>query len=122
MGGRFTAAEQALAPVLRETAKRGLIFVDDGGSSRSVAGQLAGSHNLPFAKADVVIDAVPTPVEIGRALAHLEMIARDRGSAVGIATALPATVARIAEWAKTVEAKGIVLVPITMVANKPKSS
>jgi hypothetical protein len=122
MGGRFTAAEQALAPVLRETAKRGLIFMDDGSSSRSVAAQLAGSHNLPFAKADVVIDAVPTPVEIGRALARLEMIARDRGNAVGIATALPATVTRIAEWAKTVEAKGIVLVPITMVANKPKSS
>jgi hypothetical protein len=122
MGARFTAAEQALAPVLRETAKRGLIFVDDGGSSRSVAGQLAGSHNLPFAKADVVIDAVPTPVEIGRALARLEMIARDHGSAVGIATALPATVARIAEWAKAVDAKGIVLVPITMVANKAKSS
>ena len=31
-----------LAPVLRETAKRGLIFVDDGASPRSVAGQIAG--------------------------------------------------------------------------------
>jgi polysaccharide deacetylase 2 family uncharacterized protein YibQ len=60
MGARFTASEQALAPVLRETAKRGLIFVDDGSSARSVAGQIAGSHNLPFVKADLVIDAVPT--------------------------------------------------------------
>ena len=33
-----------LTPVLREAAKRGLIFVDDGSSSRSVAGQLAGSQ------------------------------------------------------------------------------
>ena len=30
MGGRFTASEQALAPVLRETATRGLIYLDDG--------------------------------------------------------------------------------------------
>ena len=36
-----------------ETAKRGLIFVDDGASTRSVASQIAGSNNLPFAKADI---------------------------------------------------------------------
>jgi hypothetical protein len=122
MGARFTASEHALAPALREAAKRGLIYMDDGGSPRSVAGQLAGSHNLPFAKSDIVVDAVPTPVEIGRALARLEMAARDHGSAVGYATALPATVERIAEWAKKLEAKGFVLVPITMVAVKAKSS
>ena len=122
MGARFTAAEQALAPVLRETAKRGLIYVDDGSSPRSVAGQIAGSHNLPFAKTDLVLDAVPTPVEIDRALARLEIAARDNGSAVGIANAQPGAIARIAEWAKKVEGRGFVLVPITMVAIKAKSS
>ncbi len=122
MGARFTSSEPSLAPVLRETAKRGLIYVDDGASPRSVAGQLAGSHNFPFAKTDVTIDAVPTPVEIDRALARLELTAREHGTAVGLANALPATVARIAEWAKKVEARGFVLVPITMVATKEKSS
>ena len=122
MGARFTASEPSLAPVLRETAKRGLIYVDDGSSPRSIAGQLAGSQNLPFAKTDIVLDAVPTPTEIDHALARLEMAAREHGTAVGFATALPATVARIAEWAKTVEARGFVLVPITMVAVKAKSS
>ena len=122
MGARFTSSEPSLAPVLRETAKRGLIYVDDGSSPRSIAGQLAGSHNFPFAKTDVVIDSVPTPVEIDRALARLELAAREHGTAIGLATALPATVARIAEWAKAVEARGFVLVPITMVAVKEKSS
>lgn len=122
MGGRFVASEQALGPVMRETGKRGLIFVDDGASSRSIAGQIAGSQSLPFAKTDIVLDAVPTPVEVDRALARLEMTARDNGSAVGLATAQPATVARIAEWAQKVEGRGFVLVPITMIANKPKSS
>jgi len=122
MGARFTASEQALGPVLREAAKRGLIFVDDGASSRSVAGQIAGSQSLPFAKSDIVLDAVPTPVEIDRALARLEATARDNGSAVGLATAQPATVARIAEWAQKVESRGFVLVPITMIAVKAKSS
>jgi len=122
MGARFTASEQGLAPVLRDTAQRGLIYVDDGSSSRSIAGQLAGAHNLPFAKTDIVLDTVPTPVEIDRALARLEMKARDSGVAVGFATAQPATIARIADWAKKVEARGIFLVPITMVAIKAKSS
>ncbi len=122
MGGKFTASEQALKPILRETGKRGLIYVDDGASPRSVAGQLAGSQNLPYAKADIVIDTVPTPAEIDHALARLELMARERGNAVGLATALPATVKRIAAWAKTVEARGFVLVPITMMALKAKSS
>jgi uncharacterized protein len=122
MGARFTASEPALAPVLQDAAKRGLIFVDDGSSSRSIAGQLAGSHNLPFAKADIVLDVVPTPVEIDRALARLEMRARDAGTAVGFATAQPATIARIAEWAKKAESRGFMLEPITMVAIKAKSS
>jgi polysaccharide deacetylase 2 family uncharacterized protein YibQ len=122
MGSKFTANEHELTPVLRDIAARGLIYVDDGASPRSVAGQLAGSQNLPFAKADIVIDAVPTPTEIDHALARLELTARERGSAIGLATALPATVARIAAWAKQVEAKGFVLVPITVMAVKAKSS
>ena len=122
MGARFTASEPSLAPVLRETAKRGLIYVDDGASPRSIASQFAAGHNLPFAKTDVVIDAVPTATEIDRALARLEIMARDHGSAVGLANALPGTITRIAEWAKKVEARGFVLVPITMVAVKEKSS
>ncbi len=122
MGARFSSAEQAIGPILAETAKRGLIYVDDGSSSRSVAGQIAGGRSLPFAKADIVLDSVPTPSEIDRALARLELTARENGSAVGLAAAQPATIARIAAWAKAVEDRGFVLVPITMVAMRAKSS
>lgn len=97
MGAKFTASEQGLAPVLRDVAKRGLIYVDDGSSARSIAGQIAGANNLPYAKADVVLDTVPTPVEIDRALARLEMKARDTGFAVGFATAQPVTSCRLGE-------------------------
>ncbi len=121
MGARFTSSEAALAPVLREMNKRGLIYVDDGSSPRSLAGQIATANSLPFAKADVVIDSVPTPVNIDRALTRLEGLARERGAVVGIASALPASIDRIAQWAKALEGRGITLVPITAVAIKPKS-
>jgi hypothetical protein len=122
MGARFTSTEAALAPVLKETARRGLIYVDDGSSARSLAGQIAGANNLMFARAEVVLDSVPTPANIDRALTKLEAMAREHGSAVGIASALPASIERIAQWAKGAEARGFVLVPITAVAIKPKSS
>jgi polysaccharide deacetylase 2 family uncharacterized protein YibQ len=122
MGARFTATEQALTPVLQEIAKRGLIFVDGSESARSVAAQIAGGQNLPFAKTNVVLDAVTTPLEIDRALARLELAARQSGAAVGYAAAQPGAIERIAAWAKKVESRGFVLVPITMVALKTKSS
>ncbi|HEX5507792.1 MAG TPA: divergent polysaccharide deacetylase family protein [Pseudolabrys sp.] len=122
MGARFTASEQAFAPVLKEIAKRGLIYVDDGVSPRSIAARIAAGQNFPFAKTDVVLDAVQTPLEVDHALARLELLAREHGSAVGMATALPSTVDRIANWAAQVEKRGIVLVPISMIALKAKSS
>ncbi len=122
MGARFTASERAFAPILQETAKRGLIFVDDGANPRSVAARVAGSGNLPFAKADMVVDAVATPAEIDHALGRLEMAAREHGYAVGMASALPVSIERIAKWAKAAEGRGLQLVPITAVASKAKQS
>jgi polysaccharide deacetylase 2 family uncharacterized protein YibQ len=122
MGARFTASEQSFAPILRETARRGLIFVDDGSNPRSVAGRIAGANNLPFAKAEMVLDSVPTPDEIDHALGRLEMAARERSIAVGISSALPVSIEHIAKWAKAAESRGLLLVPITAVAVKAKQT
>jgi uncharacterized protein len=121
MGSRFSASEQALAPVLREIARRGLIYFDDGSAPRSLAGQIAGGSSLPFAKSDLAIDTVPSASEIDRALGRLEALARERGTAVGMANALPITIDRIARWAKAAEARGMQLVPITAVVAKTRS-
>ena len=122
MGARFTASDHALAPVLRELSKRGLIYVDDGSSPRSQAGQIAGANKLPYAKADVVIDATPSAVEIDNALKRLETLARGRGVVVGYSSALPASIDRIAKWAKSAKGRGIVLVPVTAAAIRARSS
>jgi polysaccharide deacetylase 2 family uncharacterized protein YibQ len=121
MGARFTATDSALGPVIREAGKRGLIWFDNGTSPRSVAGQISGAANVAFAKADAVLDAVPTAAEIDNALARLEATARSRGLAIGAASALPVTIERIAQWAKAAEARGVMLVPVSMVANRAKT-
>jgi polysaccharide deacetylase 2 family uncharacterized protein YibQ len=122
MGARFVVTDAAMQPIVREAAKRGLGFLDDGSAPRSVASALAEGQPMPFARADFSIDAVPTSVEIDRALAKLESLARERGTAVGIASALPISIERIAAWTRSLESRGILLVPLTTAMLKSKSS
>lgn len=122
MGSRFVATDAAMQPLVKEAARRGLAWLDDGSAPRSVAGVIAEGQAMPFAKADVGIDTVPTPAEIDRALTRLETLAKERGSAVGVASALPISIERIGTWAKQLEARGITLVPLTTAMLKPKSN
>jgi polysaccharide deacetylase 2 family uncharacterized protein YibQ len=121
MGARFVATDAVMQSFIREAAKRGLGYLDDGSAPRSVAGPLAEGQSVPFAKADLAIDAVPTSVEIDRALAKLESLAREHGTAVGIASALPISIERIGIWAKALESHGVMLAPLTTVMLKSKS-
>jgi polysaccharide deacetylase 2 family uncharacterized protein YibQ len=122
MGTRFVATDAAMQPIIREAARRGLGFFDDGSSPRSVAPQAAASAAMPFGKGDIAIDAVPTPTEIDRALNKLEAAARERGTAIGTASALPVSIERIGAWARTLGDRGILLVPLTTAMLKSKSS
>jgi polysaccharide deacetylase 2 family uncharacterized protein YibQ len=117
LGGRFTADEAALGPVLRETKDRGLFYLDDATSPRSVAAALAARAGLGFARADVVLDADRSADAIDAALARLEAAARKNGLAVGSASGLPVTVERIARFARTLEERGIALVPLSAAAS-----
>ncbi|MBX3520148.1 MAG: divergent polysaccharide deacetylase family protein [Xanthobacteraceae bacterium] len=113
MGARFTANEEALATVFGETGKRGLLFLDDGTSPRSVAPKAAARTKAPFLKADVVIDSKAEWAEIDAALVKLEAIAAEKGIAIATASSLPVTIERLARWAKTLETRGIRLVPVS---------
>jgi uncharacterized protein len=121
MGARFVVTDAVMQPIIRETAKRGLGYLDDGSAPRSVASALAAGQAMPFAKADFSIDAVPTAAEIDRALAKLENLAKERGTAIGVASALPISIERLGVWIKALESHGIMLVPLTTVMLKSKS-
>jgi polysaccharide deacetylase 2 family uncharacterized protein YibQ len=122
MGARFVVADTVMQPIIREAAKRGLGYLDDGSAPRSVASSLAAGLAMPFAKADLSIDAVPTAVEIDRELAKLEALAKEHGVAVGVASALPISIERIGAWSRTLESRGVMLVPLTTIMLKSKSS
>jgi hypothetical protein len=113
LGGKLTADAKTLTPVLREIAARGLFYVDDGTSAQSLAMTLAPGQALVAARADLVLDSTAEPEAIGAALARLEAIARDKGMAIGVASALPASVETIGRFARALEARGIALVPLS---------
>ncbi len=113
MGARFTASGADFTPVMEELGVRGLGYLDDGSSNRSLAPQLAAGNKVPFARADMMLDANPAEGPIMAALEALEQQARDKGTAIGIATALPVSVQTIAAWARTLPEKGIELVPVS---------
>ena len=109
MGGKLTADEKALSPILREIGARGLAFLDDGSSARSVAAGFKGE--TPVRRAEIVVDIAGRADAIDKALERLEATARAGGTAIGTATALPLSLDRIERWAKGLEARGILLVP-----------
>jgi polysaccharide deacetylase 2 family uncharacterized protein YibQ len=113
MGARLTAQETALAPILREIGARGLLFLDDGSSSRSLVGTVGATLRTPTARADIVLDTVARADAVDKELERLEQTARRRGLAIASASALPVTVDRIAQWARTLESRGVLLVPIS---------
>lgn len=120
LGAKFTASSDALAPVLSEIASRGLSYVDDGTSPRSLVRDLAGGLKLPETGVDIVLDATQTPQAISAALARLESLARTNGAALATAAALPVSIEQIARWSQSLEARGIVLAPVSaLVARGP---
>lgn len=111
MGARFTASAADFSPMMEELGARGLGYLDDGSSNRSLAPQLAKGNKVPFSRADLMIDDNPARAAILAALASLEAKAVENGQAIGIVSALPISITSIAEWARDLEAKGILLVP-----------
>lgn len=112
-GARFTADDQAMAPVLATLAQRGLLYVD-GQLGTGPLPQVWGRH------IDLVVDDPEDAKNVDAQLAELVRIARERGSALGLACAVrPVTVARIAAWAHGLAAQGLVLAPASALVLPP---
>lgn len=111
MGARFTASAGDMSPFMEELGLRGLGYLDDGSSNRSVAGQLAEANNVPYTRASAMLDTNPSRQAILSAIDSLEAQAMETGAAIGIISALPISVQTVSEWARELDAKGIALVP-----------
>lgn len=120
MGARFTASAADFGPMMEELGTRGLGYLDDGSSNRSLAPQLAEANAVEFARADLELDINPARAPILDALKSLEAKAAANGHAIGVISALPVSVQTIIEWAGTLEDRNIVIVPVSALMAKPE--
>lgn len=119
MGGRFLSDADALEPVIRDVASRGLVFLDDGSSAQSLSGTIAGAVDAPHAFADLQLDADLSRASVLKKLDELERIARRNGTAIGVASAFDESVDAIREWCEEAGSRGIEIVGVASLAAIP---
>ncbi|MCK7613688.1 divergent polysaccharide deacetylase family protein [Roseibium sediminicola] len=113
MGARFTSTKPSMEYLVEKLKERGLMLVDNGTSSRSIAAEIAADKRIPFSGVDVVLDEVPRADSIDAKLLQLEGVARSRGVAVAAGSALPVTVRQLEKWVQDLEDRGLQLVPVS---------
>jgi polysaccharide deacetylase 2 family uncharacterized protein YibQ len=117
MGGRFTADENAMVPFIGEIGERGLFYLDDGTSGTSLAPAIGQGLRVPVLTADLVVDRVRSADAVEQQLDTLAEMAKNRGIAIGVASAFPTSVEVIANWAREAPGRGIAIVPASAAAH-----
>lgn len=118
MGARYSASPEALRPLFNELRARGLLYVDNGSTPLSRSSEVANELRIPFAQSSLVLDTLLTAEDIDARLLELETLAREKGVAIGVASAFPVTIKRLKRWAEGAERRGIKLIPISATLNK----
>ncbi|MCF6370206.1 divergent polysaccharide deacetylase family protein [Rhizobium halophilum] len=118
-GARLLSNAEALEPVLRDVASRGLLFLDDGSSARSTTAGIAQAIELPHSFADLTLDTQLEGSAILRKLDDLERLALRKGSAVGVASAFDESIDAIRQWIEEASARGIEIVGVSALADNP---
>jgi polysaccharide deacetylase 2 family uncharacterized protein YibQ len=119
MGARFVASNDAMGALMSELGERGLMYLDDGSSARTLAPTLAAPNRVPFAGVDATIDQARDRASILARLDELERTARARGFAIGAGTAFDVTVDTVTSWVAEARRRGIEIVPISALASDP---
>ena len=121
-GSRFTASAAAMRPVLEDLRDRGLAFVDTRASPRSAGLQVATEVGMPRAAVDLRLDVRASPDAIDVRLLQLETLAHEDGRVIATLEAYPLVLNRLQAWAATLDAKGLVLAPISVVLQSEADS
>ena len=118
MGSRFSADRPAMATVLKELRRRGLLFVDSRTTSRTVGANEARELGVPYTERDVFLDNNEDPAAIRIQLKKLEHIARERGQAVAIGHPYDSTIAVLRTWLANVDKRGFDVVPVSRIVER----
>lgn len=115
MGSKLTCSRDALAVIMAELKTRGLSFLDSRTGDCATAETVARENGVKTTHRDIFIDHSNSLAAASHALAETEAAARRTGSAIAIGHPKDNTIAALAKWLPTLEAKGFQLVPVSQV-------
>jgi polysaccharide deacetylase 2 family uncharacterized protein YibQ len=115
MGSKFTSNRDGMAVVLNELKARGLLFLDSRTIGNSAGAEVAREVGLPFVERNVFLDNDPSRSAVLGQLAVLERLAMQSGHAIAIGHPHDGTLEALEAWLPTLEAKGLVLVPVSAI-------
>ncbi|MGQ0742451.1 MAG: divergent polysaccharide deacetylase family protein [Alphaproteobacteria bacterium] len=116
LGRRFLSDVAAAGLVMAELERRGLLFFDNGGFG------IIRTGGAPAVRSKLVLDAIPDRRAIEAKLSELESLAREKGSASASGIVYPVTIQVVSEWATGLEARGLVLAPVSALASAPSAA
>jgi polysaccharide deacetylase 2 family uncharacterized protein YibQ len=113
LGGKFAGGGSAVGALMRSLRGRGIGFISDGSASGlGTAAENAGMRN---AQADRSLDQRPSGEDIAAQLGALEVMATQRGAALGFGVAYSVTIDQIVRWSRDATRRGLVLAPASAV-------
>lgn len=110
---KFTENASSFALLLGELKAKKLFYVYSARSENYKFRQAADAAGTPLLGSDRVIDAGLSAETIDAELKALEEKAKESGYAIGMGRPYPVTIQRLSAWVKTLEGKGIELVPLS---------
>ena len=127
MGDQYYQDPVKLETVLLNLKNKGLAFIDatklpsQTPKTPSPISEIAKKINLNYNIVDIIIDSSVTPEAINEKFSRLEKLAKDNGSAIGIAHPYPITINLMSKWISSLRKKGITLAPVShLIQNKMK--
>lgn len=114
-----TSNNDTYVPIMKEVARRGVMMLvgHPPTSLRSDEENSDRPRNLVSMNAHIWIDEELTEMAIQARLATLEQTAQRNGYAIGMAHAYPLTLDQLKYWRETMGSRGVMLAPLSFIAN-----
>lgn len=117
---KAAAPDAVILQAMLDIPRRGLLLVDQPGPAASLLDTKKAELGLVDLTTEKPLDDRLTPKGINEALSELATTARTRGYAIGVARPYPLTIKKLRQWAPTLKQQGILLVPVSTVAQRLK--
>jgi len=113
MGSRLTQSKEHMAYLMDNLKPKNMYFLDSRTIHTSVAAEMAALYGVPTVTRDIFLDHEATEEYTAEALARLERMALENGSAVAIGHPKEITIKALEAWIPTMREKGLELVKVS---------